>query len=98
MTAVGQLGEGRAELPSGTLPRTGRRKRMELSLSETLLIEAIKTIPAILWVIFAGLVFLATRKMLLPQIGRLTSIKGAGFEANFAEKLLDEAAAKVEQG
>lgn len=67
-------------------------------LSEKIAIEMIKTVPAMLWVAFAVLVFLALRRAILPQIGRISSVKTAVFEASFAEKLLDEAAAKTDTG
>lgn len=66
-------------------------------MSETVTVEAIKTVPSILWVVFATLVFLALRRAILPQLGRLSTVKTPVFEASFAEKLLDEAA-KAEDG
>jgi CheY-like chemotaxis protein len=67
-------------------------------MSETVTIEAIKTFPAILWVAFAVLVFLALRPAILPQIRRLSSVKTPVFEASFAEKLLDEATTNADMG
>jgi CheY-like chemotaxis protein len=70
-------------------------------VTETVAVEAIKIVPAILWVVFAALVFLTLRRAILPQFGRLSTVKTPVFEASFtekAEKLLGQAAAIVENG
>lgn len=67
-------------------------------MSETVTVEAIKAIPAVLWVIFAVVVFLAFRGTILAQLGRLSSIQAPFFEATFAAELIEEAAAKAEPG
>ncbi|HEV7898266.1 MAG TPA: response regulator [Planosporangium sp.] len=60
--------------------------------------EGIKTVPAVLWVAFAALVFLTLRRALAPQLDRLSNVKTPVFEMSFAEQLLDEAAAKTQGG
>jgi len=57
------------------------------SVSTTL----VKTIPAVLWVVFAALVYLTLRRALIPQFQRLSGFKAPGVELTFAERLLDEA-------
>jgi CheY-like chemotaxis protein len=67
-------------------------------MSETVLIEAIKTVPGILWVIFAVIAFIALRGTILAKLGQAATFKASGVEFTFAERLLDEAAAKAETG
>src|SRR5437016_2603166 len=67
-------------------------------MSETLLIETIKIVPGILWAIFALIAFIALRKTILAKLGEARNIKAAGVELTFAERLLDEVAAKAEAG
>lgn len=67
-------------------------------MPQTIVVEAIKVVPAVLWVVFAALVYLTLRRALLPQLGRLNSLKTPMLELGFAERLLDEAAAKSEVG
>jgi hypothetical protein len=57
------------------------------SVSTTL----VKTIPAVLWVAFAALVYLMLRRALLPQFQRLSRLKAPGVELTFVQPLLDEA-------
>ncbi|MQA27639.1 MAG: response regulator, partial [Micromonosporaceae bacterium] len=71
---------------------------MELRLSEAVMIELVRTVPAVLWVVFAALVFLVLRRAILPQLGRLSNVKTPVFEATFAEQMLDEAAARIRDG
>ena len=57
------------------------------SVSTTL----VKTIPAVLWVVFAALVYLTLRRALIPQFQRLSHLKAPGVELTFAQHLLEEA-------
>lgn len=65
-------------------------------MSQTITVELIKAVPAILWVAFAALVYLSLRSAIIPQIGRLHSVKTPMIEFGFAEQLLVEAAARSE--
>jgi hypothetical protein len=67
-------------------------------MSQTVIVEGIKAVPAVLWVAFAALVFLTLRRALAPQLDRLSNVKTPVFEMSFAEQLLDEAAAKTQTG
>jgi CheY-like chemotaxis protein len=67
-------------------------------MSDTVAIEAVKTVPGVLWVAFALLVYLTLRRTMLPQLSRLSTVKTPMFEVSFAEQLLNEAAAKVQAG
>ena len=51
----------------------------------------VKTIPAVLWVVFAALVYLTLRRALIPQFQRLSRLTAPGVELTFAQRLLDEA-------
>jgi hypothetical protein len=62
-------------------------------MSQMMAVEAIKVIPALLWVAFAVLVYLTLRRAIVPQLGRLSSLKTPVVELSFAEQLLDKAAA-----
>ena len=57
------------------------------SVSSTL----VKTIPSVLWVVFAALVYLTLRRALIPEFQRLSRLKAPGVELTFAQRLLDEA-------
>jgi len=61
-------------------------------------VELVKTLPAVLWVGFATLVYLTLRRAIVPQMARLSSVKAPMLEIGFAEELLDQAAAKTETG
>ncbi|WP_174535858.1 response regulator [Micromonospora chalcea] len=65
-------------------------------MSQTIAVELIKAVPGILWVAFAALVYLSLRNAIIPQIGRLHSVKTPMIEFGFAEQLLVEAAARSE--
>jgi CheY-like chemotaxis protein len=65
-------------------------------MSQMMAVEAIKVIPALLWVAFAVLVYLTLRRAIVPQLGRLSSLKTPVVELSFAEQLLDKAAASSE--
>ncbi|MCM0674132.1 hypothetical protein NCC78_05380 [Micromonospora phytophila] len=67
-------------------------------MSQTVTVEVIKAVPAVLWVAFAPLVYFTLRSALIPQLGRLNSVKTPMLELGFAEQLLDEAAAKSQVG
>ena len=67
-------------------------------MSQTVTVEVIKAVPAVLWVAFAALVYFTLRGALIPQLGRLNSVKTPVLELGFAVQLLDEAAAKSEAG
>lgn len=51
-------------------------------------------IPAVLWIVFAGVVFLTLRRPIESQLRRLTGAKVAGFEVTLASEGLAEAAKK----
>ncbi|MET8065424.1 response regulator [Micromonospora sp. NPDC005313] len=65
-------------------------------MSQAVAVELIKAVPAVLWVAFAALVYFTLRSALIPQIGRLHSVKTPMIELAFAEQLLVEAAARSE--
>ncbi|MET7470358.1 response regulator [Micromonospora sp. NPDC005686] len=65
-------------------------------MSQAIAVELIKAVPTLLWVTFAALVYLSLRSAIIPQIGRLHSVKTPVIEFGFAEKLLVEAAARSE--
>ena len=45
-------------------------------------------IPAVLWIVFAGVVLLMLRKPIESQLPRLTGAKVAGFEVTLASRSL----------
>jgi CheY-like chemotaxis protein len=63
-------------------------------MPETVLIEAVKTVPGILWVVFALIAFVALRRGILVKLGQVSNVKASGVEFTFAD-LLDQAAAKA---
>jgi CheY-like chemotaxis protein len=64
-------------------------------MSEAFLVEAVRTMPGILWVVFALITFMALRRSIVAKLGQVSNVKTRGVEFTFAERLLDEAAAKV---
>jgi len=58
-------------------------------MAEHIAVALVEIIPAVLWVGFAALVYLTLRRALLPQLGRLSSLKTPVMELSFAEKLLE---------
>jgi CheY-like chemotaxis protein len=62
------------------------------------LIEAVRTVPGILWVVFALIAFTALRGPIAAKLGQVSNVKAPGVEFTFdaAERLLDEAAARAD--
>lgn len=67
-------------------------------MSETVLIEVIKTVPGILWGVFALIAFIALRGTILGKLKQVSNLKASGVELTFAKHLLDEAAARTDTG
>jgi CheY-like chemotaxis protein len=65
-------------------------------VSDTVLIEAVRTVPGILWAVFALIAFIALRGAIAAKLGQVSNVKAPGVEFTFAERLLDEAAAKAD--
>jgi CheY-like chemotaxis protein len=65
-------------------------------VSDDLIAKLIDTAPAVLWVVFALIVFLSVRKVLLPQLARLSTVKAGVVEFAFAARLIDTATAQAE--
>lgn len=65
-------------------------------MQETLLAKLIETIPALAWVVFAGVVYFTIRRPLVLHIlPRLTMVRGPGVELTLADDLLDKASENV---
>ncbi len=65
----------------------------DIQMSESIWIKVIGTLPSVLWVTFATIVFLALRGTIIRTVvPRLTALRALGFEVEMASELLDRAA------